>query len=256
MSLSERLYQHELERVRDIVQDPEWYHQLTREQKLRTIGATALHGLVSTEGTIRERLKNGLYDVFEQLLAEEAIKLGAIGQYEWDSERQPVDMIVIHHTSRQPGLSADRLNAMHLIRLYVPHYQNPPESDRPHVAGQPIYSGHFREGKQKFWGYHWLVRDAGQVERLLSDDQTGWQSGDWNVNCRSVAICIDDDLVSKKPDGDIMDGIGELINRHYSHLDISPTTLLGHTEVNMKTSCPGGEFLGGWKFELLDRIGA
>jgi hypothetical protein len=146
------------------------------------------------------------------------------------------------------------LDAMHLLRLYVPVYQNPPADVAAELKNQPLYSGHFDEtGRQVFRAYHWLVRQDGTTERLLEDDKIGWQAGDWDENCRSVAICIDDDLTDARPTPDALEAVAQIIEQHYSQLSISPDTVKGHNEV-VDTICPGREFIGGWKTQLLDRL--
>jgi N-acetyl-anhydromuramyl-L-alanine amidase AmpD len=194
---------------------------------------------------------------FEELLAEEVVSLGTSDQEleNWDEERRPIDTIVLHHTSREPGLKRETLSAMHLLRLYVPRYQS---QDTPVLnadgSRQPVYSGHFdTSSKQVFYAYHWLIRSDGEAERLLKDTETGWHAGDWDINCRSVAICIDDDLTSKKPSSAVIAGVIEVISRNYPDITIHPETLLGHGEVS-DTICPGNEFIGGWKLELLKKL--
>ncbi len=261
MDLSETLGRHELDRMREVVRHPDWYHELGKVHKVRSLGLGAVQAALG--GSITEagkQVKENLVTMFEQLLAEEVVALGGPDQNleDWDGERQPVDTIVIHHTSREPGLTTKRLNALHLLRLYVPRYQSETSpvltSDG---TSQPIYSGHFDEnGNQVFFAYHWMVRHNGDTERLLDDSLTGWHAGDWDVNCRSVAICIDDDLSSKRPSHEAMDSITEIITREYPEIHISPTSLLGHREIYSKTICPGSEFVDGWKIELLDRLSA
>ena len=77
------------------------------------------------------------------------------------------------------------------------------------------------------------------------------QAGDWEVNCRSVAICIDDDLSISEPTDVILEAVAELIKDNYSN--VPRENILGHREVNLKTECPGNLFLGpnGWKDKFL-----
>jgi N-acetyl-anhydromuramyl-L-alanine amidase AmpD len=120
---------------------------------------------------------------------------------------------------------------------------------------QPIYSGHFdKDKKPVFYGYHWLVREDGMGERLLPDEATGWHAGNWEVNCESIGICVDDDLTSKQPSEAVIAGIADIIRRHYSTIIVpGEDMVIGHNEVT-KTVCPGNEFLDGWKQTILDRL--
>src|SRR5216684_6425187 len=108
-------------------------------------------------------------------------------------------MIVIHHTSNPPGLSPDRLSAIGLVRLYGPYFANPKSERDRWLQGQPIFSGHMRQNKQVFWPYQWIVRREGRAQRLLYDSEIGWHAGDWDVNCRSVAIALDNDYEETMP---------------------------------------------------------
>ena len=193
-----------------------------------------------------------IYDFFERHLAKGDIALG--NRFPGaDTQRKPIDMIVIHHTSNPPGLRQARLSAIELIRLYGPYFIAP-ESDDNHLKGQPIASGHMRNGKQVFWPYHWIVRTDGRVERLLNDTEIGWHAGNWDVNCRSVAIVLDNDYEQQRPTDIELQAIAKLIKTHYPYVML--TGIVGHREVNAKTVCPSNLFLDGphgrgWKKDLL-----
>jgi N-acetyl-anhydromuramyl-L-alanine amidase AmpD len=101
-----------------------------------------------------------------------------------------------------------------------------------------------------FYAYHWLVREDGSSERLLLDGETGWQAGDWNVNCRSVAIALDANLEHTSPPDAMLAEAARILREHYP--DVAAGRVLGHREVNPRTTCPGGAFLGGWKRRLLE----
>jgi hypothetical protein len=93
-----------------------------------------------------------IFIFFECHLAAGDFALGR-GMGKADAERLPIDTVVIHHTSNPPGLSAARLSAIELMRLYGPYFANPPEAEK-YLKGTPIVSGHERDGKQVFWPYH------------------------------------------------------------------------------------------------------
>lgn len=194
-----------------------------------------------------------LYDFFEMHLTKGDVALGK----EWpeaDSERKAVDTVVIHHTGSPPGMGRMRLSAIELIRLYAPYFIDPKSKRDLHLKGQPVASGHFCEGKQVFWPYHWIVRSNGRAERLLLDNEIGWHAGDWDVNCRSVAITLDNDYENQRPSTTELNGIAEIINDHYGQASLK--NVVGHREVNARTSCPSNLFLTGsinrgWKDEIL-----
>lgn len=222
---------------RSVLQKPDWHLRLADElQALQELGKQ------SDKKTAQE-IGNAVYGFFEKHLSSETIALGTGGAEE-DAERKTVDTIVIHHTSSVPGMTIERLNAMHLLRLYVPVFVKRAKNGAP----KPIASGHVRNGRQVFYAYHWLVRSDGTTERLLNDDETGWQAGDWETNCRSIAICIDDNLAVKNPTPAAMASMKIIIQKHYPH--IQRERLFSHREINPKTTCPGERYLGGWGEEL------
>jgi N-acetyl-anhydromuramyl-L-alanine amidase AmpD len=125
------------------------------------------------------------------------------------------------------------------------------------LRGEPIGSGHLRNGKQVFWPYHWIVRKDGRAERLLYDSEIGWHAGNWDINCRSVAIVLDNDYEESLPSRTELFAVASIVTRHYPGVSIG--RVLGHQEVNPRTACPSKLFLDaagrkGWKSELLDLI--
>jgi hypothetical protein len=257
MNLSERLFTNELERTRELVQSPDWYTEYGHIQRVRTLGLGALHA--AKPGAItnaRRNFKQHQVSIFEQLLTEDAVRIGDPKTDElenWDEERAPIDHIVIHHSHRADGLSITQLNAMHFLRLYLPRYQQGDIKTSTDQL-QPIYSAHFNEaGKQVFYGYHWKVEQNGEVRRLLTDDALAWHAGDWEMNKRSVAIVIDDDLTNKSPTPESLDSVVSILSEHYSSVNVSPTTIIGHKAIS-NTLCPGNMFDVGWKQELLDKL--
>lgn len=244
--------------LREMVQTPDWYRPFGRYAKIMTLGGGAL-GAFSGKSPIESarRSREHLIKSFETLLEEDAVALGQADQEleDWDNERKQIDTIVVHHTSRPPGLSLSTLNAMHLLRLYVPRYQS---KDAPVLDSngdyQPIHSGHFDEnGRPVFYGYHHLVRRDGTTQRLLADTAIGWHAGNWDVNRRSIAICVDDDLTTTAPTDDVVTGIAKLVHTEYPDIPPTAETIQGHNEIT-QTECPGNAFLKGWKLELLNKL--
>lgn len=254
----DRILRNEYERVRELVQDPEWYINFGKIRKARLLGLGAVQAVFS--GNIVQaasHIDSEMTAIFERLLAEHEVRLGIPGVDELedhDQEREPISQVVIHHSSRAEGMTLGALNALHLLRLYVPVYQS---ESRPIVdslgSRQPIYSGHFDEsGEQVFYGYHWHVDRGGNVDRLLADDQIAWHAGDWTVNKRSVGICIDDDLRDCYPTQDSLEAVADILKTHYPDLPKTDEVVVGHNEVS-RVLCPGNRFIGGWKKDLLER---
>lgn len=224
-------------RWRSFINQPDWYSTIYPD--FLEIGKASKE-LPATE---QDQIKKQIYDFFETHLEQGDIALGKTGP-NWDVERQKIDSVIIHHTSNPPGLTWQRLSAMHLIRLYAAYYNNPGEAKKE-IKGQPIYSHHFRDSQPVFYGYHWLIREDGNAECLLADSEIGWQAGKWESNCKSVGICIDADLENATPSAVVLASVAHIIKKY------PDVTMLGHCEVNPQTECPGKQFLTGWKANLM-----
>ena len=213
-----------------IIQRPDWYadYMQLAERAKKELGKDKL-----------DELNKRVRHFFEKALLENKVNLGVDGP-DFDAERRPVDTVVIHHTSAQPGYRLSYLNAVHLLNIYSPVFAG------PEYLGRPIWSGHFRDGGQTFWGYHWIARMDGTFERLLNDDQIGWHAGNWNINRRSIGICLDNDYENQNPDGDLLKKLAKHIRKNYPRAKI-----IGHCESREGTICPGSNFLEKWKPMLL-----
>lgn len=229
----------------EAVSHEDWYLSLADDYKNLTKKAE------ESSKEIAEEIKEEIYQFFENQLSNKSIALGKEGP-NWDEERKPIDTVVIHHTKNPSGITWQRLSAMQLIRLYATYYASPYYEKEKHIKGQAIYSNHFKDSEQVFYAYHWLVRMGGSIERLLSDNEVGWQAGNWDVNCRSVAICLDNDFENSSPSGSVLSAIAGLIKEYYPQVSIE--NIKGHREVNPKTTCPGNQFLNGWKQKLTAMI--
>ena len=229
------------------LKEPDWYIRLATEiEKIDQL----LSQIYQKDQQKAKTLKGQVYQRIEEALLVDEINLAKSGSNN-DQERQPVDTVVIHHSKNRPGMSLSRLNAIHLLNLYAKYYKNPKYDRDKGIVGQPIWSNHFKNGRQVFYGYHWFVRQSGEAERLLKDSQIGWHAGDWRVNARSVGICIDDDLSQKSPTKTVIKALSELIKRNYPN--VSKQRIFGHSEINKKTECPGSEFAV-WKKEINKNI--
>jgi N-acetylmuramoyl-L-alanine amidase len=232
------------ERWAELVRRPDWYLALGDEYE-------ALLACARKSPPDRARaIADDVYSFFERALATGAIALGSSGPA-WDAERRPVDTAVIHHTNLPPRIRVERIEAIHLMRLYARYYADPTPSEAA-IRGQPLYSGHVRDGRQVFFAYHWLVREDGARERLLEDHETGWHAGDWPTNCRSVAVCFDGRFEDCAPPRAMIESAGDLLLTEYPQ--VAPEQVRGHREINPRTTCPGATFLTGWKRSLLDEL--
>ncbi|MGC9605193.1 MAG: peptidoglycan recognition family protein [Minisyncoccia bacterium] len=234
------------------MKDPLWYMRVS--QAMEDLGK-----LRDADQPAYEREKERIYSFVEEQLRLGNVSLGTAGK-DFDRERKPIDAIVIHHTSNPPWMTKERLSAIELVRLYAPQYagKGPTYEANKEIKGAPVYSGHFRNGRQVFWPYHWLVRMDGTCERLLNDDEIGWQAGDWDMNRRSVAICLDNDYEHSAPGKEVLEALARLICERYP--SIPKERIFGHCEINHKTTCPSGLFLDGpggrgWKEKLLGMAG-
>lgn len=225
----------------EATQHPDWYLRL--HDDLRRV-----RKLAEEKPDEADAIKGEVRGFFKALLAGGKLPLGDPDAH-LDSERQPVDTVVVHHTSNQPGLTLERMNTIHLLNLYAPYYANPTVAGEEYLKGQPISSNHYRDGNMVFYAYHWFVRMDGSAERLLPDEAIGWHCGDWPTNCRSVAICLDNDYENSAPTPEILEVVAGIISKNYPQVEAEK--VVGHREVNPKTICPGNQFLDGWKPKLI-----
>lgn len=162
----------------------------------------------------------------------------------WDAERQPFNLIVIHHSATSPQVTAESISTGQKERLYAPRYRS--GNNDPYVKGLPPHSGHVVNGKETFIGYHHLVYEDGRVTTELSllvkigetwlIDMVGWHAGNWEVNCRSIGICLVGDFTDKQPAEAQLTATARLI-AHYRKFNPDLTVKPHHTL--SATECPG-----------------
>jgi len=221
------------------IKNPDWYLDYVQL-------ATQVKEEFGDVSTGQKEFNKQARGFFEQALADGKVNLAKTGP-NLDEVRLPIDRIVIHHTSAAPGYKLSYMEATQLLNIYAPTYANAAATERG-IKGKAIWSGHFKDGRISFLAYHWLMRMDGSFERLLDDNQIGRHAGNWQTNRRSIAICLDNDYEHKDPDSDLLKRVAEHIKKHYPY--ISKDQIIGHCEANKKTSCPGLNFLDGWKREL------
>jgi len=231
----------------DALGKPNWYIRLVKDFKQLELRAEQ-----QENDPNHKEIKGEAYTLVERALRENHVLLGVSGE-DFDRERRPIDTIVIHHTKNSPGMTLDRLNAMQLLRIYGEYYANPTEDQR-FLRGQPIWSGHFYNDRQVFWGYHWLIRTNGAAEQILGDQYVGWHAGNWSVNTRSIGICIDNDLSNEAPSKTVLNAVVGIIRRHYQ--DVPSANIIGHHDANFSTACPGNLFYAVWRQQLITALGS
>lgn len=225
--------------------EQKWHDALTtRHDWYRVIYPEFEQILAKYEGSdisTRKASRDAVYGFLELLLQEGRVMLGEKGK-DWDADRKPIDTVVIHHTKVKSGITWQRLDAMHLLRLYAKSYHAP--STEKEIEGRPLWSNHFRgdDGKRRivFYAYHWIVRQDGTAERLLNDNEIGWQAGNWDINCRSIGICLDGDYEHTPPPNAMIEGVKRLIGEEYAN--VMRSRIMPHKNVNPTTTCPGDWF--------------
>jgi len=176
------MYKFDEDLWKEKIKNPLWYLEVPEEMK-------KLISLKSENEAEFQKSKEQIYSFFENELDLSNVYLGEVVK-NFDEERKGIDTIVIHHTHGDNPMSKERLSAMEFLRLYVPYFSNPTYENDQIIRGKAIYSGHYRNEKQIFYPYNFFVNEDGSVEELLFENEIGWHSGDWGVNCRSVAIAL------------------------------------------------------------------
>src|SRR5437763_11813038 len=121
---------------------PDWYNRLANE--LDQLFFPVVHDNLQLKA-----FRNQVYELVEELLESKAIPLAQKGP-DLDQARRPVDTIVIHHTEEAPDMRLGKLSAIGLVRQYAHQYLRDDVLGRC-VRGEPIWSGHFRNGEMVFF---------------------------------------------------------------------------------------------------------
>ncbi len=177
-----------------------------------------------------------------KMLDDGSIGIGTTGS-NMDIDRLPIDTVVIHYTSTEPHVSLSYIESLILIRLYTKEYSNKENE----YYGKPLWSGHLYNGRQTFHAYHYLIAQNRTVFHTLYDKYIGWQAGEWNTNCRSIAIGFIDDLKRKSPIEEAITSAKNIIKKY------NVIKVIGHNEIYKTTECPGNQFYNGenWKNKLI-----
>lgn len=219
---------------------PDWYCQLKHEL------TSFIFSVVHDDPQLKA-WRHQVYNLAGEMLERGEIPL-ASGGPDLDAERRPPDTIVLHHTEEDPQISLAKLNAIGLLRQYGLQYLENNVLGRA-VLGEPVWSGHFREGRMVFFAYHWLIRPDGTCERLLEDRALGWHAGNWEINTRSIGIALSGNYEHASPPATQLAATAQLLRSHYH--TIPHTRIFGHCEIRPELTCPGDRFLSEWKKRLL-----
>jgi len=182
-----------------------------------------------------------------KMLEDQKVALGAWEPYYNDDERVlPQKIAVIHHTSTWEDTPISYIDALGLVRLYVPLFR-----DGVWGRNQPISSGHFYQGRQLFVGYHWLVYSDGTSIQVLDDNCMGFQAGDLSTNNQSISFACVGDLQDSTPTAYAIEEINRILQQKY----VQVTTIFGHRDVlhqgkHVNTICPGNRWEE-WKDSLI-----
>lgn len=235
-SFSEKYSEIDPYKYLEIFQKPNWYVEF--DEMFREF----FYSYTGREKKTKEWLKKReeIVKMVEELLRAKLINLGEEGKNH-DAERKNIDYAIIHHTSTKYNTRLTYIDALSLIRLYARIYSDRENSE----YGKPIWSNHLMNGRQTFMPYHYVIMRDGSFERCLNDEMIGWHAGNWDINCRSIGIAFLDDLEDSNPSDLAMQTAINILKKY----NISSENVLGHREVNDKTTCPGKKFYN-WKFLL------
>jgi hypothetical protein len=264
-------------RLEEIIQNQaDWY----RDQEFGKIYNNILSNGNGTEVNSEQDETWQLIGWFANALAKNLVKLGDVNPGFNDDDRAgkfagsapaPVDTVIVHHTATKENLSVWELEALGLLRLYLPHFMSTvpngfinfllktnPQLDLTQLAPA---SGHYvvRDSKevQSFVGYHYVIYPDGHVENLLDQDHMGFHAGNLKVNIRSYGVAFVGDFSQNAPTPAAQVSFKKLLNLLRNNA-IEITYLDSHTHVNLGvTECPGpwfDEFRKSEEFSQLKRL--
>ncbi len=213
------------ENWKSIMRNIDWYTRLGKDIYLPD----------GNEFSLRQ--KNRVYEFVAKMLDREEIPLAKTGP-DMDSQRKDITQIIIHHTDI-PIVNYRILSAIGFLRQYGCIYA------KRGIKGIPVWSGHFRNRKQIFYAYHWVILASGRTVRLLKDSQIGWHAGNWNVNKRSIGIALSGNFAKAPPTNNQIKSLIKLIKSNYP--DIKASKIVGHSKIFKHTICPGKLFYITWK---------
>lgn len=140
-----------------------------------------------------------------------------------DVQRQTINLAVLHHTVTPENYTWKQLSDIGKTRTYAGYdhsYHYDPET-----------------GEETFIAYHFIVYKDGTYRRCLNDAAVGWHCGNWEKNCRSIAVSSVGDFSSQDPTEAQLQTIANII-RPYDRAVNGALSILGHKDIS-STACPG-----------------
>ena len=226
--------------------DPLWYIKIKED----------LESLIYPDNLSTPRLKwlrKQLFQTVQDGLKNNRIPLAESNEaFNFDNERESINTIVIHHTEGRPTVDLDELNTQGFLLQYTRDFLKGKPMLGQSITDKPIGSGHYKNGRQVFYAYHWMIKPSGEAVRLLDDNNIGWHAGNWDVNKKSIGIALAGNFDNNSPPENQIEGLAKLIRDEYSF--IKPQQILGHYEINSRKTCPGLTFNNSWREIVIGNI--
>lgn len=207
----------------------DWYIYL--EEEIREVMKPGVGDAIT-------KYKLDVYSLIKKMISKKQIPLASHGP-NLDEDRAKIDTIVIHHTGDQIE-SEQMLSAIGLVRQYAYEYLSGDILGYK-FYGMPVWSGHFKKGKQVFYPYHWVIFPNGRPVRLLKDRYIGWHAGDWGINTRSIGIALVGNFDKEIPSFRQTMSLSKLVDRYRTAYKIS--NIYPHDAIVTSTKCPGKKII-------------
>lgn len=133
---------------------------------------------------------------------------------------RPIDTVIVHHSvtpkSQTLKASLTSFNATHKIRLHP----------LPNKLGLHI-------------AYHYVIGGKGDFKQTRGDDEIGFHASNFDVNKRSIGICLVGNFDKETPNPEQLFRLRDLIKEIKAKYYIKEVS--GHRKYAHK-SCPGNKF--------------
>ena len=197
-------------------------------------------------------LRKQLFHTVQESLKYNRIPLAEEHEsFKFDSEREPINTLIIHHTEGRPQVDLDELNTQGFLLQYTQDFLKGRPILGQSITDKPVGSGHYRNERQVFYAYHWIIKPNGEAVRLLEDKNIGWHAGNWEVNKRSMGVTLAGNFDNTPPPENQIEGLTKLIRDEYAF--INPQKILGHYEINSRKTCPGITFTNSWREKVIGK---
>lgn len=137
-----------------------------------------------------------------------------------------IQYLILHHSaSLKDKTTAEHVNEWHRKRNWG--------TWRKPVKAQKSSLGFYSQ-------YGYIIERNGAVVQCRKDDEISWHSGDWDMNTKSIGICLLGNFDKEKPDNEQIFALRDLLKGLAGKYNIPKENILGHNEVKT-TRCPGKE---------------